>query len=324
MCGFHPWIQGCEEECIGILHDYPDRSTLDHKISNEKPPPVHPTEIRTLISPSSAVELNTTSALANYATGIKISCIMTTSVVHWSKFLGSIPSASRFFCVVVGLEQTEFSLRAHIQASMASTSILTLAALPLPGLCQPPSTARTASQFMFSEPSMTTSPLYSAPKRTLLSSDLRDGHCLSRLHVPIGSALFLPLNKARQQWRVWNTDFILPPTATNVARTSSHLPPQLTLPGLLRTCHRDTCVTKTPHPSTSPPPSFPPACPFSPAISWDGLHPPLQQGPPTEDPEEDIGDRVLPLRVYFLLPRPQHPNPLTFPLGSRISESPYP
>nr|CAD7396347.1 unnamed protein product [Timema poppensis] len=36
--------------------------------SGEKPPPVHPTEIRTSISPSSAVELNTTSALANYAT----------------------------------------------------------------------------------------------------------------------------------------------------------------------------------------------------------------------------------------------------------------
>nr|CAD7195815.1 unnamed protein product [Timema douglasi] len=34
----------------------------------EKPPSVHPTEIRTLISPSSAVKLNTTSALANYAT----------------------------------------------------------------------------------------------------------------------------------------------------------------------------------------------------------------------------------------------------------------
>nr|CAD7430770.1 unnamed protein product [Timema monikensis] len=31
-------------------------------------PPVHPTEIRTSISPSSAIELNTTSALANYAT----------------------------------------------------------------------------------------------------------------------------------------------------------------------------------------------------------------------------------------------------------------
>nr|CAD7426322.1 unnamed protein product [Timema monikensis] len=33
-----------------------------------EPPPVHPTEIRTSISPSSAVELNTTSTLANYAT----------------------------------------------------------------------------------------------------------------------------------------------------------------------------------------------------------------------------------------------------------------
>nr|CAD7260920.1 unnamed protein product [Timema shepardi] len=34
----------------------------------DKPPPVHPTEIRTSSSPSSAVELNTTSALANYTT----------------------------------------------------------------------------------------------------------------------------------------------------------------------------------------------------------------------------------------------------------------
>nr|CAD7575268.1 unnamed protein product [Timema californicum] len=34
----------------------------------EKPPPVHPIAIRTSISPSSAVEFNTTSALANYAT----------------------------------------------------------------------------------------------------------------------------------------------------------------------------------------------------------------------------------------------------------------
>ncbi|CAG2053398.1 unnamed protein product [Timema podura] len=36
--------------------------------TKEKPPPVHPTEIRISISPSSAVGLNTTSALANYAT----------------------------------------------------------------------------------------------------------------------------------------------------------------------------------------------------------------------------------------------------------------
>nr|CAD7587218.1 unnamed protein product [Timema genevievae] len=38
------------------------------KTIQEKPPPVHSTEIRTSISPSSAVGLNTTSALANYAT----------------------------------------------------------------------------------------------------------------------------------------------------------------------------------------------------------------------------------------------------------------
>nr|CAD7429730.1 unnamed protein product [Timema monikensis] len=41
----------------------------------EKPPPVHPTEIRTSISPFSAVELNTSSALANYATEAELSVI---------------------------------------------------------------------------------------------------------------------------------------------------------------------------------------------------------------------------------------------------------
>nr|CAD7574831.1 unnamed protein product [Timema californicum] len=43
----------------------------------EKPPPVHPTKIRTSISPSSADELNTTSALANYATGVTTSFVVT-------------------------------------------------------------------------------------------------------------------------------------------------------------------------------------------------------------------------------------------------------
>nr|CAD7197696.1 unnamed protein product [Timema douglasi] len=41
---------------------------IEWKPIKVKPPPVHPTEIRTSISPSSAVELNMTSALANYAT----------------------------------------------------------------------------------------------------------------------------------------------------------------------------------------------------------------------------------------------------------------
>nr|CAD7440966.1 unnamed protein product [Timema bartmani] len=58
---------GCTREtCLvaSAIHGFRDPSVL----VNEKPPPVHPTEIRTSISPSSAVELNTTSALANYAT----------------------------------------------------------------------------------------------------------------------------------------------------------------------------------------------------------------------------------------------------------------
>nr|CAD7258237.1 unnamed protein product [Timema shepardi] len=45
-----------------------NRLRLEGCSTIEKPPSVHPTEIRTSISPSSAVELNTTSASANYAT----------------------------------------------------------------------------------------------------------------------------------------------------------------------------------------------------------------------------------------------------------------
>nr|CAD7574131.1 unnamed protein product [Timema californicum] len=46
---------------------FPTKYPPGHE-NQEKLPPVHPTEIRTSISPSSAVELNTTSVLANYAT----------------------------------------------------------------------------------------------------------------------------------------------------------------------------------------------------------------------------------------------------------------
>nr|CAD7424844.1 unnamed protein product [Timema monikensis] len=49
------------------------RTTFKHHVTGTgKPPSVHSTEIRTSISPSSAVELNTTSALANYATELLI------------------------------------------------------------------------------------------------------------------------------------------------------------------------------------------------------------------------------------------------------------
>nr|CAD7256701.1 unnamed protein product [Timema shepardi] len=56
----------------------PISSVLDHVATEEKPPPVHSTENRTSISPSSAVKLNTTSALANYATEAE-SIVMSTA-----------------------------------------------------------------------------------------------------------------------------------------------------------------------------------------------------------------------------------------------------
>nr|CAD7453578.1 unnamed protein product [Timema tahoe] len=54
----------------------------DRFLDTEKPPPVHPTEIRTSISPSSAVELNTTGALANYATEAGTTAL--TMCVYWT------------------------------------------------------------------------------------------------------------------------------------------------------------------------------------------------------------------------------------------------
>nr|CAD7590154.1 unnamed protein product [Timema genevievae] len=51
-----------------LIEEHASLSAPKSRKRREKPPPVHPTEIRTSISPSSVVELNTTSALANYAT----------------------------------------------------------------------------------------------------------------------------------------------------------------------------------------------------------------------------------------------------------------
>nr|CAD7395440.1 unnamed protein product [Timema poppensis] len=57
------------ETTLSKLSRYDEGSLIGSILSfTEKPPPVHPTEIRTSISPSSAVELNTPRALANYAT----------------------------------------------------------------------------------------------------------------------------------------------------------------------------------------------------------------------------------------------------------------
>nr|CAD7438645.1 unnamed protein product [Timema bartmani] len=59
-CGLISHFPGVVSRMLYLLH------------VNEKPPPVHPTEIRTSTSPSPAVELNTTSALVNYATEAEV------------------------------------------------------------------------------------------------------------------------------------------------------------------------------------------------------------------------------------------------------------
>nr|CAD7431715.1 unnamed protein product [Timema monikensis] len=65
-------VEATLRACDGASKDGLSTVHLEHvgKIlpQLEKPLPVHPTEIRTSISPSSAVELNTTSVLANYTT----------------------------------------------------------------------------------------------------------------------------------------------------------------------------------------------------------------------------------------------------------------
>nr|CAD7608280.1 unnamed protein product [Timema genevievae] len=57
---------------------------------------VHPTEIRTSISPSSAVELNTTGALANYATEADDNCLRIVSRAGW----GARPSKEVEYMII--------------------------------------------------------------------------------------------------------------------------------------------------------------------------------------------------------------------------------
>nr|CAD7568344.1 unnamed protein product [Timema californicum] len=62
-------LKMCGSKSHMKLSKYVDSTGANKLFGEEKPLPVHPTEIRTTsISPSSAVEINTTSALANYAT----------------------------------------------------------------------------------------------------------------------------------------------------------------------------------------------------------------------------------------------------------------
>nr|CAD7571396.1 unnamed protein product [Timema californicum] len=75
-----------------LIYDYIVAKSVAYlRNPSEKPPPVHSTEIRTSISPSSAVELNTTSALANYTTeaDFYMSTPIRTLDVGYSDFRGA-------------------------------------------------------------------------------------------------------------------------------------------------------------------------------------------------------------------------------------------
>nr|CAD7572524.1 unnamed protein product [Timema californicum] len=59
---------GIEKVELEEVNPYLCGGRVENYLGKTPPPPVHPTEIRISISPSSAVELNTTSVLDNYAT----------------------------------------------------------------------------------------------------------------------------------------------------------------------------------------------------------------------------------------------------------------
>nr|CAD7587221.1 unnamed protein product [Timema genevievae] len=67
----------CESSALNLRSEPTFAWRESGKPFRENHPPVHPTKIRTSISPSSEVELNTTRALANYATEADRGCSVT-------------------------------------------------------------------------------------------------------------------------------------------------------------------------------------------------------------------------------------------------------
>nr|CAD7602657.1 unnamed protein product [Timema genevievae] len=103
---------GLPEETTGVLRRRSLQEVTQSSESEEETAqetatkPVHPTEIRTSISPSSAVELNTTGALANYATKAGLFTIS-----YRSRAEGDV---RRLVTKVRGLEQINDALKSEL------------------------------------------------------------------------------------------------------------------------------------------------------------------------------------------------------------------
>nr|CAD7401060.1 unnamed protein product [Timema cristinae] len=83
-------------------------------------PPVHPTEIRTSISPSSSVGLNTTSALANYATEAGMGCEITTCsfvTAPLTTHSQPVPDRRKELFLFVSGQWIKYALEGYIRAS---------------------------------------------------------------------------------------------------------------------------------------------------------------------------------------------------------------
>nr|CAD7409444.1 unnamed protein product [Timema cristinae] len=92
-----------------------DKKQGEWKTIYEKTPPVHPTEIRTSISPSSAVELNTTSTLANYTTEAVITLLVVATLGYSVIFPSALPQ--RPLTRYLPIRSESLNLRAHIESA---------------------------------------------------------------------------------------------------------------------------------------------------------------------------------------------------------------
>nr|CAD7265208.1 unnamed protein product [Timema shepardi] len=112
-------------EMNNLMHDYEVVSRIADLVSTlkgsykEKPPSVHPTEIRTSISPSSAVELNTTSVLANYATEAKGENLCDNKILMISELMKS--RGSTFTLILVRVKELSVDTTRRILNSIQSS-----------------------------------------------------------------------------------------------------------------------------------------------------------------------------------------------------------